>query len=50
LPVYINAPRKNRVSRKGVELLTNITRIDITTTRVDLNGENILMVDKTDKQ
>ena len=50
LPVYTNAPRKNRVSRKGVELLANILRITITMTIKDLNSENILMIDNIGKQ
>ena len=42
LPVYIDAPRKNTVSRNGVELLTNIGRIGTTLTIEKLICENFL--------
>ena len=41
-PVYTNAPRKNIISRKGVELLTNMDRITTTMIIADLHHENIL--------
>jgi len=45
--------RRDKIRRKvekRVELLMNIIRIATTMTKVDLNGENILMIDKIDKQ
>ena len=49
LLVYIDAPRKNTVSRNGVELLTNIGRIGTTLTIENLICENFLTM-VTDRQ
>ena len=45
LPVYINAPRKNTVSKNGVELLTNIGRIGTTLTIENLTCKNFFSYD-----
>ena len=47
---FRNAPRRNRISRKGVDLLTNMDRITTTMTIADLHHENILIMDTIDKQ
>ena len=49
-PVYTNAPRKNRIGRKGVELLKDTNRNTLTTAIADLHDTNILIMDTIDIQ
>ena len=48
--VYTNAPRKNRIGRKGVELLKDTDRNTTIMTIADLHHENILIMDTIDNK